>query len=37
MTEAELNALLCAWLSQDKQRLRALELAQQCAQVYDIP
>ncbi|MFV0594158.1 nucleotidyltransferase family protein [Shewanella sp.] len=37
MTETELNALLRTWLSQDKLRMRALELAQQCAQVYAIP
>ncbi|MEJ6519171.1 nucleotidyltransferase family protein [Shewanella bicestrii] len=37
MTETELAAVLRTWLSQDKHRMRALELAQQCAQVHRLP
>ncbi|MEL4279467.1 MULTISPECIES: nucleotidyltransferase family protein [Shewanella] len=37
MTETELAALLRTWLSQDRGRMRALELAQQCAQVHSLP
>ncbi|MEL4246859.1 nucleotidyltransferase family protein [Shewanella xiamenensis] len=37
MTETELAAVLSTWLSQDKHRMRALELAQQCAQVHSLP
>ncbi len=37
MTETELAAVLRTWLSQDNHRVRALELAQQCAQVHRLP
>lgn len=37
MTETELAALLRTWLSQDRGRMRALELALQCAQMHALP
>ncbi|MFB2801430.1 nucleotidyltransferase family protein [Shewanella seohaensis] len=37
MTETELAAVLRIWLSQDKHRMRVLELAQQCAQMHSLP
>lgn len=37
MSETELSERLCTWLSQDNERMRALELVLQCAQVHSMP
>ncbi|MGL5397083.1 MAG: nucleotidyltransferase family protein, partial [Shewanella sp.] len=37
MTEIELSERLRSWLSQDNERMRALELVLQCAQVHSMP